>query len=45
MPTIRNRGDATPSANDSTAEYLMSTPLVADYLAEGLYAFGHTCEE
>lgn len=37
--------EATRSANGRTAEYLMSTPLVADYLAEGLYAFGHTCEE
>ena len=37
--------EATRSANERTAEYLMSTPLVADYLAEGLYAFGHTCEE
>jgi hypothetical protein len=37
--------EATRSANERTAEYLTSTPLVADYLAEGLYAFGHTCEE
>lgn len=37
--------EATRSANARTAEYLMSTPLVADYLAEGLYAFGHSCEE
>lgn len=37
--------EATRSANARTAEYLMSTPLVADYLAEGLYAFGHGCEE
>lgn len=28
-----------------TAEYLISTPLVADYLEEGLAALGYTCEE
>ncbi len=44
-PILENAQEATRSANGRTAEYLMSTPLVADYLAEGLYAFGHTCEE
>lgn len=28
-----------------TAEYLLSTPLVADYLAEGLAQFGIDCSE
>lgn len=28
-----------------TAEYLISTPLVADYLEEGLAEFGYSCEE
>lgn len=37
--------EATRSATNRTAEYLLTTPMVADYLAEGLAAFGHTCEE
>ena len=28
-----------------TAEYLMATPLVADYLEEGLFLLGYSCEE
>lgn len=28
-----------------TAEYLLSTPLVSDYLEEGLAALGYSCEE
>lgn len=40
--------DALQQARDSftahTAEYVISTPLVADYLSEGLSAFGHSCE-
>lgn len=28
-----------------TAEYLLATPLVADYLEEGLSAFGYSCGE
>ncbi len=28
-----------------TAEYLLSTPLVADYLEEGLATHGYSCEE
>ena len=27
-----------------TAEYLLATPLVADYLEEGLSAFGYSCD-
>lgn len=32
-------------ATHSTSEYLLSTPLVGDYLADGLEAFGLTVEE
>lgn len=28
-----------------TAEYLISTPLVADYLEEGLHAHGYSCTD
>jgi Protein of unknown function (DUF3775) len=28
-----------------TAEYIIGTPLIADYLEEGLSAFGYSCEE
>lgn len=30
---------------ERTAEYLLATPLVADYLEEGLYQLGYSCEE
>jgi hypothetical protein len=30
--------------NDRTAQYLMGMPLLADYLEEGLAAFGHACD-
>ncbi len=30
--------------NPRVADYLLSTPLVADYLEEGLYQFGYSCE-
>jgi hypothetical protein len=30
---------------DHTAEYLLSRPMVADFLEEGLAALGHSCEE
>jgi hypothetical protein len=29
----------------ATAEYLMARPLVADYLTEGLFLLGHSCED
>lgn len=29
--------------NERTAEYLLGTPLLADYLEEGLAAFGRSC--
>ncbi len=31
--------------NERTAEYLIATPLVADYLEEGLSLLGYSCEE
>ena len=31
--------------NKRTAEYLIATPLLADYLAEALNQFGYSCEE
>lgn len=37
--------EATRNATSRTAEYLLSTPLVADYLSEGLAAFGYGCED
>lgn len=37
--------EAGASWNTRTAEYLIATPLVADYLEEGLAQFGHSCEE
>lgn len=31
--------------NDRTAEYLLGTPLLADYLEEGLAEFGRSCAD
>lgn len=31
--------------NDRVAEYLLATPLVADYLEEGLDLLGYSCDE
>ncbi len=39
------RLDAQREATHKTSEYLLSTPLVADYLADGLEAVGMTPEE
>lgn len=39
------RREAMREATQSTADYLLSTPLIADYLAEGLEAFGFSVEE
>ncbi len=39
------RLDAQREATHKTSEYLLSTPLVADYLADGLEALGLTPEE
>jgi hypothetical protein len=37
--------EARRSWTPRTAEYLLSTPLVADYLAEGLSLLGYECSE
>ncbi len=39
------RLDAMREATQKTSEYLLSTPLVADYLADGLEALGFAPEE
>lgn len=36
---------AEESWNPRTAEYLLATPLAADYLEEGLSLLGYSCEE
>lgn len=41
----RARRTAEREATHKTSEYLLSTPQVVDYLAEGLEAFGLTVEE
>ncbi len=37
--------DARDRATERTAEYLITTPLVADYLEEGLTTLGYDCGE
>ena len=37
------RAEAARAHNDRTAQYLMGMPLLADYLEEGLAAFGQSC--
>ncbi|HFA59829.1 MAG TPA: DUF3775 domain-containing protein [Rhodospirillales bacterium] len=39
------KAEAARAHNERTAEYLLGMPLLADYLAEGLAAFGLSCEE
>lgn len=39
------KAEAARAHNDRTAEYLLGMPLLSDYLAEGLAAFGISCEE
>ncbi|TQV77694.1 DUF3775 domain-containing protein [Denitrobaculum tricleocarpae] len=39
------RSDAAEAHNDHSAEYLLGTPLLADYLSEGLAALGYSCED
>jgi hypothetical protein len=39
------RDTACNEHNNRTAHYLLGTPLLADFLAEGLSQFGHSCEE
>jgi hypothetical protein len=37
--------DASDRLSDHTAEYIIRTPLVADYLEEGLSALGYSCQD
>jgi hypothetical protein len=37
------RVEAARACNKRTAQYLLGTPLLADYLDEGLTQFGHAC--
>jgi hypothetical protein len=39
------REEAARAHNQRTAEYLLGTPLVGDFLEEGLSILGHSCEE
>ena len=39
------RSEAARAHNNRTAEYLIGTPLVADFLEEGLSKLGYSCEE
>jgi hypothetical protein len=38
------RAEAARAHNDRTAQYLLGMPLLADYLEEGLAAFGQSCD-
>ena len=38
------KAEAANAHNDRTAQYLMGMPLLADYLEEGLAAFGQSCD-
>ena len=42
-PTVRQ--EAARAHNQRTADYLLGTPLVADFLEEGLSMLGYSCEE
>ena len=39
------REETKAAHNNRTASYLLGTPLLADYLEEGLSQFGMSCEE
>ncbi len=39
------RDEATAAHSDHTADYLLGTPLLGDYLAEGLNKLGYDCSE
>ena len=39
------REEAARAHNQRTAEYLLGTPLVGDFLEEGLSILGYSCEE
>ena len=38
------RQDAADAHNEHSADYLLGTPLLADYLSEGLASLGYDCE-
>jgi hypothetical protein len=42
-PSVRE--EAARARNERTAEYLLGTPLVAEFLEEGLSKLGYSCEE
>jgi hypothetical protein len=42
-PTVR--AEAARAHNERSAEYLLGTPLLADFLEEGLSLLGRSCEE
>lgn len=42
-PSIRDEAEA--AHNEHTAEYLLGTPLLGDFLEEGLALLGHSCVE
>jgi len=42
-PTVRE--EAARAHNQRTAEYLLGTPMVGDFLEEGLSMLGYSCEE
>ena len=39
------RDEAARAHNERTADYLLGTPLLSDYLAEGLSRLGHDCKD
>ena len=39
------RSEAARARNEHSAEYLLGTPLLADYLSEGLACLGYNCED
>lgn len=39
------RAEAAEAHNEHSAEYLLGTPLLADYLSEGLACLGYNCED
>jgi len=42
-PTVRE--EAARAHNEHTADYLVGTPLLGDFLEEGLSLLGRSCEE
>lgn len=42
-PSVRE--EAASSHNDRTAEYVLGTPLIGDYLEEGLSLLGYSCQD